>query len=73
MYIIQPKMQDATFEELTQMIFVEWVLYEPAEIKKARVRLCEVCPHDHIVDDYVECGLERGKYIKYCNLCMKCF
>ena len=69
-YITQ--MENATFEDLLQMIFVEWVLHDPEEIKKAKARLCDVCPHHNIVDDYVECGLEHGKYIKYCDVCMKC-
>ena len=66
------ELENATFEDLMQMIFVEWVLYDPEEIKKAKVRLCDVCPHHDIVDDYVEYGLEDGKYIKYCDVCMKC-
>ena len=66
------ELENATFEDLLQMIFVEWVLHDPEEIKKAKARLCDVCPHHNIVDDYVECGLEHGKYIKYCDVCMKC-
>jgi hypothetical protein len=64
----------ASFEELLQIIFVDWFLYYDDEfdtINRAKERLKEVCPHKKIVDDYVEVDIERGESIGYCDLCYK--
>lgn len=62
-----------TFDELIQMIFVDWILYNPDEIKHAKTCLQDVCPHKEIIDDYIEVDIEYGQQVKYCNLCLKCF
>lgn len=64
----------ASFEELLQIIFVDWFMYYDDEfdtINRAKERLKEVCPHEKIVDDYVEVDIERGESISYCDLCYK--
>ena len=65
--------EEFTFEELTQIIFEDWVKYSPETIEMAKQILRNVCPHEEIVDDYIEVDVERGESIRYCKLCMKLF
>lgn len=49
-----------TFEELMKIIFEDRADYEAEFIKKAKVLLCKVCPYTHVIDDYIDYGLDRS-------------
>ena len=60
-----------TFEELMKIIFEDCHKYDAEFIKKAKVLLCDVCPHEHIIDDYIDFGLDSSCRIWYCKICYK--
>lgn len=60
-----------TFEELMKIIFEDRADYEAEFIKKAKVLLCEVCPHTNVIDDYIDYGLDSSCRIWYCGTCYK--
>ena len=55
---------------LEQLIQLRWT-YMPAEkFKHVCDILKELCPHECVVDDYIDLDCDRGGiYIKYCTMC----
>jgi hypothetical protein len=63
-----------TFDTIFRKVFIEWINYSDIERKANKEALKKVCPHTHIISDYVECNADgNGIYIMYCELCNTTF
>lgn len=59
--------ENANLEELIQM---RWMQLSPECLNRVCERLKTLCPHECVVDDYIDLDCERGGiYIKYCKTC----
>lgn len=67
-------MEPITFDTIFRKVFIDWALYTDEERKANKELLKTVCPHMHIVADYVETNADGdGCQIMYCELCEKTF
>ena len=55
---------------LNQLLKWRWGHINSVSLHEVCDRLKTVCPHERIVDDYIDLDCERGGvYIKYCESC----
>jgi len=59
--------ENASLEKLIQL---RWTQMPAEKLKHVCDRLKELCPHECVVDDYIDLDCDRGGiYIKYCKTC----